>query len=921
MPLVAPLAPTGLKLGGLALSGFKVQPAGQEQSFENPHLIRYDANCFTLNDRDTFIFSAAFHYPRCPRALWRDRLVKFKSAGFNTIETYVFWNYHEPQEDHADLSEFEDFVKLVRQMGFWMIVRPGPYVCAEWDAGGFPAWVVAKRFPLRSNHPESLKSSQHWFSLVMPVTQRHQVTVGGPIIMVQVENEYDYWKLGDAEKREYVRTLAQMAWSAGIDVPLITCWTRQARERSDPDMARLMDTCNFYPRWDIVKDVVPALQKLRKEDPASPVGVSELQGGWFSEFGGQLSMDQDGISGAQLNMLTKTVFEQGATYTSYYMGFGGTNFDWAAKRLTTTYDYAAPIREPGGLWEKYYEARGIGVFLGMFGSVLTRARWAEGPAQSTNPKVTVTERVNGNSGVVFVRENANAEQRFKMTFPDPNSPTHRAISAPREGELVLGAREMKMLPVQVRVAGTQLRYSTAEVLAHGFNLDRPYLILYEEPDRLVEIGLATEDEPHVEGDAVYQYWDQEYESVVLGALSEKEDKVLLVNNHLMVVILPRARALKTWVAQFPPTVVPGEEPGQAMSVPFITDSALMAGYSARKERAWADLDFQSGEHNVTVLVPPLPTKCRVDGVLTDFQFDRHWHTAHVHVTTPALPVQSFVLNDVDTWVDGFDPSSGEWLSGPARPLEELGAIPYGYVKYRAQFSYGSQAKMFVSTLADDAKKVFLNGKLVPEASNATKQVEFSLAGYAQAGTNTIEIAYELFGHPNFGQNLGELKGVDFVRYGAELQSATPIEAWQIQRFPAPMRGRGLDPRFPAGGWTRATLTPAGTSAELVPAFTWCRAEFTMPKLGSDWWVAWKVVFEAECDALLYLNGRFVGRYVTVGPQKEFYLPEPYLVFEAKRKNILTIVLAYCREPHHLRTLRIAPYEVFATRRTQVEFEW
>ena len=249
-------------------------------------MIRYDANCFTLNGRDTFVFSGSLHYPRCPRALWRDRLEKFRRAGLNTVETYVFWNYHEPAEGHADLSEFEDFVKLVHDMGFWMIARPGPYVCAEWDAGGFPHWVIAKRFPLRSNHPESLKTSEHWYKEVLPVIQRHQVSSGGPIILMQLENEYDYCHLGDAEKRDFIRALAQMAWSAGIDIPLISCWTKQVRDRSDPVLARVLDTCNFYPRWDIVKEVVPALHTLRQQEPGSPEGVTELQGGWFSEFGG-----------------------------------------------------------------------------------------------------------------------------------------------------------------------------------------------------------------------------------------------------------------------------------------------------------------------------------------------------------------------------------------------------------------------------------------------------------------------------------------------------------------------------------------------------------------------------------------------------------------------------------------------------------
>ena len=196
----------------------------------------------------------------------------------------------------------------------------------------------------------------------------------------------------------------------------------------------------------------PALEKLRREEPASPLAISELQGGWFSRFGGVLSVKQDGVDAAQINMLTKTALELGVTSFSYYMGFGGTNFDWAAKKLTTTYDYAAPIREPGGLWNKYYAVRGIGMSLRVFGSVLARAAALQG-VQCSNANVSVSERTNGPSAVLFVRENANAPQRYTMTFTDPHSPSKRQIVAPRQGELELAPREMKMLPVQIPISG------------------------------------------------------------------------------------------------------------------------------------------------------------------------------------------------------------------------------------------------------------------------------------------------------------------------------------------------------------------------------------------------------------------------------------------------------------------------------------
>jgi hypothetical protein len=215
--------------------------------------------------------------------------------------------------------------------------------------------------------------------------------------------------------------------------------------------------------------------------------------------------------------------------------------------------------------------------------------------------------------------------------------------------------------------------------------------------------------------------------------------------------------LRTWTAEFPPQVVLGAEGSQPMVVPLMTDSYLVAGSSSHGQRLWVDLDFLPGDHNLTLLLPPSPTKCRVDGVLTDFQYDRPWRAARLHVTTPSLPVQPLDLKAADVWVERFDPSVGQWLNTPARALEDLGAVPYGYVKYLAQITYNGQSKLFITTFGEDAKKVFLNGRLVAEAANAKKQVSFELRKYAQTGTNALEISYEAFGAPNFGPAVGELK--------------------------------------------------------------------------------------------------------------------------------------------------------------------
>ena len=357
-------------------------------------------------------------------------------------------------------------------------------------------------------------------------------------------------------------------------------------------------------------------------------------------------------------------------------------------------------------------------------------------------------------------------------------------------------------------------------------------------------------------------------------------------------------------------------------------SYMFADSGSHASRIWADLDFLPGEHELTLLLPSKPGKCWVDGALTEFAYERERRTARLRITTPPLPYKPLDLSNGQAWVERFDTSSGHWENGVGvhRPLEETGPVPYGYVKYKAQFNYMSEPKMFISSFADDAIKVFINGKPVEEALKPAKDIDFELAKYAKAGTNTLEIAYEAFGAYNGGEEMSDLKGIQFVRIGSDEPKQSgpgPVPEFiscQIQRFAAPMRGRDVDPDFAAAAWSPASYQASAPALELVPAFTWCQTEFALPGVEPGWMAPWKLTFEADRDALLCLNGKFVGRYVTVGPQKEFYLPYPYFA-PAGRENILTFVLAYTDRPGHVRTLRVGPYEEFSARRSRVEFQW
>ncbi len=885
--------------------------ATDRPEFSNPNIIRYDAQCFTIHGRDTFLYSACCHYTRTPKELWRDRLTRLKQAGFNTIETYVFWNYHEPVEGQVDMSLFEEFIRLVRKMDLWLITRVGPYACAEWDAGGFPHWILEKQFPLRSDDPESIRTSKHWYRHVLPVVRENMITRGGPVILVQIENEYDYWKLPAENKLKYMTVLAQTAWKAGIDVPLITNWCKQARDNSDPVMARIMDTCDFYPRWNIVPEVVPALAKLRQQEPTSPVSIAELQGGWFSEFGGQLSVDQAGVTGAQYNALTKTVIENDTAFLSVYMGHGGTNFDWAARGLTTTYDYAAPVREPGGLWDKYYAARRIGAFLGKFGRSLVRARNVPGAVRSDNQNISASLRANGHSGILFVRNNADSPQSFGLALSAPEN-SIQTTQIPHRGKLALSRRGMKLLAVNLKLSTDTIHYCTAEVLTYGDLSIRPYLVVYDDPGSVVEIAIQAKHAPRLGGELLYQHYDADSQRAVFGFRIESTQKHLLINDNLQLIALPRALADRTWSAPFP-----AANGNMTVELPIITDCILMRDSGQDATGTTLQLEYAPGEHNITILEHSPVSRCSVDGETVHIQRDRRSGTASVAIQTPALSFAPVTITEGDYWIESFDLSHGNWLTTRPTPLEALGQIPYSYVKYRAQFEWHGESSLYLDTFTEDTKQVFLNGTRLAALSRTDRSLSCPLADHARLGSNLLEISYESFGSPNFGPTIKDLKGVSGIHIGDE-EKKTPVADFHVQMTSAAMHGREIRTDYSSFPWRHANIGAAPKSVDLVPAYTWFRSRFSI-STDPQWFCPLKLGITAEHDALIYLNGKFVGFYRTIGPQSEFYLPEPYLQGNGRQENTLTVRLAYTESAHSLKQLVIEPYTEFASRKTVVTF--
>ncbi len=354
-------------------------PSDTTKHFPHPERIRYDGDCLTIEGKDLFMSSAAFHYFRTPRELWRDRFQKIKDAGFNTVETYTPWNWHERDmpaglDDFSkvDLSDLEAWLKMAHEeFGFYTIVRPGPFICAEWAGGGYPRWLakfgpdLGKEFWLRGPHDDHVAWSVHWYEAICPLIAREQITNkpkgSKGIILVQIENEYDYYK--GPEKTKVLKALYDAVKDAGVEVPVFTCRTEEIRLGKEPALSQVFDCDNLYVALDAGPSCAQRMVSMRALQQDAPAFVTELQGGWFSLTGEKLSEDHhsDARHYKAIQMMSML---GGATGLNTYMFVGGTHFGgWGARGQTTTYDYNAAIRESGALGPKYFVAKGVNQFV------------------------------------------------------------------------------------------------------------------------------------------------------------------------------------------------------------------------------------------------------------------------------------------------------------------------------------------------------------------------------------------------------------------------------------------------------------------------------------------------------------------------------------------------------------------------------
>ncbi|XAR73820.1 Beta-galactosidase [Bertholletia excelsa] len=296
--------------------------------------VTYDRKAIVINGKRRILISGSIHYPRSTPEMWEGLIQKAKDGGLDVIDTYVFWNAHEPSPGNYNFEGRYDlvrFIKTIQKAGLYAHLRIGPYICAEWNFGGFPVWLkYVPGISFRTDNEPFKKAMKGFTEKIVSLMKSEKLfeSQGGPIILSQIENEFGpRVKLLGPAGHEYMTWAANMAVGLGTGVPWVMC-----KEEDAPDP--VINTCNgFY------------CDTFSPNRPYKPTIWTEAWSGWFTEFGG--SIRQRPVK--DLAFAVVKFIQNGGSFVNYYMYHGGTNFGRSAGGpfVTTSYDYDAPLDEYG----------------------------------------------------------------------------------------------------------------------------------------------------------------------------------------------------------------------------------------------------------------------------------------------------------------------------------------------------------------------------------------------------------------------------------------------------------------------------------------------------------------------------------------------------------------------------------------------
>ncbi len=829
--------------------------------------ITFDNQSFIMRGMKVFLTCGEIHYTRVPRELWRDRLVRAKMAGFNTIATYIFWNAHEPEEGQFDFSGNKDlsaFLDVCKEVGVNVFVRLGPYSCAEWDLGGFPAWLaVGKGVRLRTDDPEYLKYVDRWFEKLLPIVAAKQIHKGGPVFLVQLENEYKGgW---GTDEDAYLAHLRKKALECGIEVPM------------------------FYSGLHHSHD--PAGEKPPSRAGNSPWFSTEFWPGWYDRFG-ELS-DED-INRYQRGTWKAIAFGVGGY--SYYMLHGGTNWGYTSNNeIFTSYDFAAPIGESGALRKSYFRFKKSAIFAATFGHILSRGTTDEEGFKINSGKL-VHYLCRTPRGTIVFLDNPGGESistRIEIEGHDPIPMVKPLTLLP--GDILPLIVDMALL------GGVTISHCAANVLTLRRMGERLFIFVYGRENEPGEIKFKLEGELRllsgVEGYIIDATGRELIVSFSFPGTWEKKDFAFSCGTtQVQVVALNEKLAERAW---FDPW---GRAPAVVIGPYYVSD------FSQDTTSVKISTEFKGDEKACYIYTrtPMLPDRERSRGLIA-FETDK----ANLCVTgrAPSLPAPPkppeirewrYALAAPEAEPD-FDDSAWPSSDDP----KDMGAMPgahrtfYGWYRCPFESAAEGEAKLEFS-FAGDTIFVFANGKLVRKVDGRGPQ---TVSTPVQKGKNLIAVLARHSGRDKLydfsgvaALKVAALKVAAGVHGPVKLTTASGSQELKGWRYRAGLIGEEK-------GWFSEEAQSAAKWEALsdgnrptIPTFFAGRFWY---KPNPDFSDVLRLKTKGLSHGTIWLNGRNIGQYV---PDGEYYLPEPWL----KDENLIVLADEGGKSPSRVTLVREDP---------------
>ncbi len=804
------------------ISDASAQSASPDKPSRNDHIfppskeasafINYDKRGFIINGKRTFIVSAGIEYARVPRELWKDRLLRLKRGGYNTVEIYTFWNYHEAEEGKFNFSggrDLDAFLKLVNKMNMFAIVRVGPYYCGEWNFGGYPIWLKFKPgLVARKDNAPFLDATDRFFDKLIPIVAQNQIHEGGPVIMVQLENEHpESW--GTIVPNNYFSHLIKKSTSLGLQVPYFFS--------------------GLHPGND------PAGNQKNLDDPSrpNPWFSTEFWGVWFFNYGPQ---PQDSTI---YDRRTWKIVAHGGNGYNVYMAHGGSNFEYNNDRdMAASYDYGAGVGQAGDLRPIYYAYKRAAWFARSFEEILTNSK--DGGNSSNwimrDTSIKVNARVSPAGTITFLD---NPGTTAKKTFIQPPKNLTGALAVPAR----LAAGEIMPVIQNFTVApGIKLDWAPARIYTIVPQGKTTTIVTYADLNAPVQLYFSADSAINIikSSSAFTNKMTKLRFSAIVKAPSA--EYIFQAGGHqVRVLVMQSTLASKTWVVEngdenyivtgpsyVGETSLTNDKVRASVERPWNDRNPMPAVIYTAKESSWLSAkDFAAPPRPLTLKLAAWQIKPAIEAAATTFN-DTSWKQSD-------QPLQMGADGDI---------SSNAWYRTSVR-VDTAGTYILKFKNLR------ERATLFVNGEKQDAELT-------------DKSFTFNLEAVK---TNILSIFTAHNGRNKQLFFLGALDTIDVkgitgpVTLERDSTNARVISGWK-------MKGGPGDP-FAPDGWRE-------TQAENFAGPAFFRSTFTLPKTNANQTTIWRVNITSMGHGSVWVNGHNLGRYPEKIKIFGLYIPEVWL---------------------------------------------